>query len=100
MSPTEAFRPQTPNRLETMPSEAAGAPDDPRVIQTLEEYLTALRGGQHPDRHALEARHPDIAEALAECLDALEFVHASRTRIETADLDAVSRGDPVGRAAG
>jgi len=70
MNLTESLRPDTPVAPEN-------TPDDPRVIQALEENLAALRSGVHPDRQAFEARHADIAGPLAECLDALEFVHAA-----------------------
>jgi WD40 repeat protein/serine/threonine protein kinase len=45
------------------------------VVQALEEYAAALDAGARPDRLALLARYPDLAAALAECLDGLEFVH-------------------------
>jgi len=49
--------------------------DDPRVTQALEEYVAGIEAGHQLDRHAFQARHPEIAAALAECLDGLEFVH-------------------------
>jgi serine/threonine protein kinase len=64
MNPTEAFSPAPP------------AADDPRVVQALEEYAAALKAGQKPDRHEFQARYPEVAEALAECLEGLEFVQA------------------------
>src|SRR4051794_9199919 len=67
MNPTEAFSPGSP---------AASAPDDPRVVRALEEYSAALKAGQKPDRHEFQARYPEVAEALAECLEGLEFVQA------------------------
>jgi WD40 repeat protein/serine/threonine protein kinase len=51
------------------------APDDSRIIRALQEYQAAIRAGHKPSRSEFQARHPDIAEALAECLDGLEFVH-------------------------
>jgi serine/threonine protein kinase len=65
------------NRVRTdAPSNApAVAPDDPRVIQAVEEYFAALETGPTPDRQEFLARHREIAEALAKCLDGLEFVH-------------------------
>jgi WD40 repeat protein/serine/threonine protein kinase len=57
------------------PSLPAVALDDPRVIQAVEKYLAALETGPRPDRQAFLARHPEIAGALARCLDGLEFVH-------------------------
>jgi serine/threonine protein kinase/Tfp pilus assembly protein PilF len=60
------------------------SPDDPRVIAALEEYLDAIKSGQIPSRDAFQARHADIAPALAECLDGLEFIQAAGTRMQTA----------------
>jgi serine/threonine protein kinase/WD40 repeat protein len=50
--------------------------DDPRVVRALEEYLAALESGSRPERDALLARHPDIAPALAHCLDGLDLMQA------------------------
>ncbi|HEY7312770.1 MAG TPA: serine/threonine-protein kinase [Gemmataceae bacterium] len=50
--------------------------DDPRVIEALDEYLAALESGRKPDRSAFLARHAEIAEALAECLEGIEALHA------------------------
>jgi serine/threonine protein kinase len=52
-------------------------PDDPRVIAALEEYASALQAGQAPDRDAFLARHPEIAAALAECLEGLEWMRGA-----------------------
>jgi hypothetical protein len=49
--------------------------EDPRVVAALEEYLAALEAGQRPHRQAFLARHADVAEALAECLDGVEVLH-------------------------
>jgi eukaryotic-like serine/threonine-protein kinase len=49
--------------------------DDPRVVEALEEYLAAVEEGQAPNRQTFLARHPEIAAALAECLDGLEALH-------------------------
>jgi WD40 repeat protein/serine/threonine protein kinase len=56
-------------------SRSAVALDDPRVIRAVEEYLAALEAGPKLDRQQFLARYPEIAEALAKCLDGLEFVH-------------------------
>jgi WD40 repeat protein/serine/threonine protein kinase len=53
----------------------AVALDDPRVIRAVEEYLSSLETGPKLDRQELLARYPEIAAALAKCLDGLEFVH-------------------------
>jgi hypothetical protein len=52
------------------------APDDPRVVRVLEEYLAGLEAGDRPQRDALLARHPDLARALTECLDGLDMMHS------------------------
>ncbi len=49
--------------------------DDPRVIEALDEYVAALEAGQRPDREEFLARHADVAQALAECLDGMEALH-------------------------
>jgi tetratricopeptide (TPR) repeat protein len=57
----------------SQPSEPSSK--DERVIRALHEYLAALEAGQTPDRAELLIRHADIADALADCLEGLEFVH-------------------------
>jgi serine/threonine protein kinase len=57
--------------------EAAPALEDPRVVAALEKYLAAIEAGEKPNRQAFLARHADVAEALAECLDGLEALHVS-----------------------
>ncbi len=56
---------------------AIQAPDleDERVIRAVQEYLAKLEAGQAPTRQEFLDRHGDIAEAVAACLDGLEFVH-------------------------
>jgi serine/threonine protein kinase len=59
-------------------SAAAGAPaalEDPRVIEVMEEYQSALEAGRVPNRQELLNRYPDLACVLGECLAALAFVH-------------------------
>jgi serine/threonine protein kinase/WD40 repeat protein/tetratricopeptide (TPR) repeat protein len=71
-----------------------GAPasqDDPRVIAALEEYLDALKQGRRPDRKAFEAAHADIATALAECLDGLEFIQSAGPRLQESAAEASAR---------
>src|SRR5689334_21698516 len=52
-------------------------PDDPRVVEALDEYLAALEAGHKPDRRTFLARHADIAGPLDECLAGLEALHQS-----------------------
>jgi serine/threonine protein kinase len=62
---------------------AADGFDDPRVLAALEEYQSALDAGQRPNRSALLARYPDVADALAECLDALSVVRSAAPDLNT-----------------
>lgn len=80
MNPTGTWPPE----LEKVDQPAATAGkesslplDDPRVVQAVREYLAALEAGKKPDRLSFLGRFPDIAGPLAECLDALEFMHAA-----------------------
>jgi serine/threonine protein kinase len=50
--------------------------DDPRLVRAVQEYLDAMEAGQRPQRQEFLHRYRDIAAPLAECLEALEFVHA------------------------
>jgi eukaryotic-like serine/threonine-protein kinase len=71
------------------PGKSSPGLDDPRVIEALDEYVGALEGGQRPNRQAFLARHPDIAEALAGCLEGIEALHeASSPSHPAADLPA------------
>jgi serine/threonine protein kinase len=69
-------------RPDVGPQGCADAAEDPRVFQAVQEYLAALEGGARPNRSAFLARNPDIASAVAECLDALEFVQSAVPRLE------------------
>jgi hypothetical protein len=55
-------------------TDAGLPPDDPEVVRVLEQYLAELEADRAPDRDALLAEHPDIADALADCLDGLDFL--------------------------
>jgi serine/threonine protein kinase/predicted Zn-dependent protease len=78
-----------------------GSADDARLAGALQEYLAALEAGRKPSQPEFLARHADIAEALAEHLDGLEFMHAAappggRTDQVAAEL----AGLPVGMLLG
>jgi serine/threonine protein kinase len=51
--------------------------DDPRVLEAAREYLAELEAGRAPDRRTYLSRHPELAEALAECLDGIDLAHAA-----------------------
>ena len=60
----------------------ASEQDAPRVVEALREYVTALEAGKSPNRQEFLARYPDIADALAEGLGGLEFVHAAAPQLQ------------------
>ena len=45
-----------------------------RLVNVLDDYLAALQRGDPPDKSALLAAHPDLAEDLEACLASLDFV--------------------------
>jgi hypothetical protein len=47
----------------------ASAPDDPRVIAAVREYVALMEAGQRPGRGEFLGRYPDIADVLGECLE-------------------------------
>jgi serine/threonine protein kinase/Flp pilus assembly protein TadD len=55
--------------------------EDSRVVAALEEYLAALEAGASPDRGDFLARHPQIAEALADRLEGLELLCAAASQV-------------------
>ncbi len=56
--------------------------DDPRVVRAVQEYHDELEAGRRPDRQEFLARYPAVAGPLAECIDALNFVHAVGPRLD------------------
>ncbi len=56
-------------------SKDAELPDDPRLMQAVEEYLKQLEAGQAPNRQEILRRYPDLVKPLTQCLDGLDLVH-------------------------
>jgi serine/threonine protein kinase len=71
-------------------------PDDPRVVSAVEEYVNALEAGERPNRQAFIARHADIAEALAGCLDGLDFICAVGPQLDEAPSTEAAAPSPLG----
>jgi serine/threonine protein kinase/predicted Zn-dependent protease len=71
-------------------------PDDPRVVSAVEEYVNALEAGERPDRQAFLARHADIADALAGCLDGLDFIYAVGPQLDEAPSTEAAAPSPLG----
>jgi serine/threonine protein kinase/tetratricopeptide (TPR) repeat protein len=70
-------------------------PDDPRVIAAVEEYVSALEAGEHPNRAAFLARHADVGSVLAGCLEGLQFMRAARPEL---DESGTAQADPAAAA--
>jgi hypothetical protein len=77
-----------------------GSPEDEQITKALEEYARLRRAGQPPPRDEFLARYRPIAAALAECLDALEFVenaasHFAPARHRACNLQRFLTNQPV-----
>src|SRR5947209_16090803 len=55
-------------------------PDDPRLMQAVQEYLKQMEEGQAPQRQEFLRRYPDLTGPLGQCLDGLELVHKAAIR--------------------
>ncbi|HTU89245.1 MAG TPA: serine/threonine-protein kinase [Gemmataceae bacterium] len=65
--------------------------EDPRVVEALDEFLAALEDGHTPERQTFLAQHPEIAAALAECLEGMDVLHQSNSvRQRTANSGAAA----------
>jgi hypothetical protein len=64
---------------------------DPRLLALVKEYQAALDSGRHPDREALLARCPELADQLRGYLDVIDMVQAAASRLH---LDAHQDGKP------
>ena len=84
------------------PSSPSGgdALDDPRVVSIVQEYLAELDLGLAPDRRSYVNRYPELAGAVAQCLDGLELVRAAGPRSASGDPQRVSASEPPPRALG
>jgi serine/threonine protein kinase len=69
-----------------LPSQDADDIDDPRVAAAMQEYLEAQERGAAPSRQEFLARHTEIAEALAGCLDGLNLVQELAREVGPAAL--------------
>ncbi|HLJ09580.1 MAG TPA: serine/threonine-protein kinase, partial [Planctomycetaceae bacterium] len=66
---------RVPSDVPNSSSRQGRAPDDPRLVQVVQEYLAQFEAGMNPDRQQFINRHPDLSAAIAECLDGLQLVH-------------------------
>jgi WD40 repeat protein/serine/threonine protein kinase len=87
---TEAWRGGIEAAAEATQTRSLRPQDNPLVVRALEEYLAVLEAGRAPDRSDFLSRHADIANALAECLDGLDFIRAAASRVREASRDGVT----------
>src|SRR5690242_6439593 len=62
-------------------------PDEPQMIQAVQEYLKAVESGNRPNRAEFLASHAEIADSLADYLDALDFVQVAAPRLDGSAAD-------------
>lgn len=74
--------------------------DQPRVVEALRQYLALLETGRRPDRQKFLSRHADIADALVDCLDGLEFVHSVAPQLSRPSEAGGSDGSPAALVGG
>jgi WD40 repeat protein/serine/threonine protein kinase len=84
MTQTEDVHPGSPAAVPSSAGKPAGMADDPRVVRALEEYLVARGTGCRLERAEFLARYPEIAAALAECLDGMEFIQGAAPQLQDA----------------
>jgi len=70
--------------------------DDPRVMEAAKEDQAQLEAGRQPDRRELLRRYPDLADALAQCLDGLDLLHRGTARPATAPSEEALDANPLG----
>jgi tetratricopeptide (TPR) repeat protein/serine/threonine protein kinase len=70
--------------------------DRGNFAEILDEYLRALEAGNAPDREALLATHPDIAEELQAALLGVDFVHAAAPRLAPEEDSHAQPGRSLG----
>ncbi len=61
----------------SVPADMIGSEDDPRIASVLATYLADFEAGRHPSREHLLRSNPEIAEALADWFDVVEFVQSA-----------------------
>ena len=72
---------------------------DPRLARAMEEYQALLAAGEKPDRSEFLARYAELAGALADCLDGLDFLHAAAPQLSTPGEDGTPAAGPDAGAA-
>jgi eukaryotic-like serine/threonine-protein kinase len=50
--------------------------EDPRIVSVVQDYLAQLESGGIPDRAAFIGRYPELATAVAQCIEGLELLRS------------------------
>jgi WD40 repeat protein/serine/threonine protein kinase len=100
MNKTAGCGPVSMAKLEVVATASPRSLDDPRVIEAVEAYLAALEAGKTPDRRAFLARYPDVAGALAACLDNLEFIQTAAPQLQDAAVIGPADDSPADVSSG
>lgn len=69
--------------------------DDPRIFEVVTEYEEALRAGDQPKRSNYINRHPELASAVAACLDGIDLVYADKPHVARRGDDEPRHNRPV-----
>ncbi len=80
-----ANKPATDSAVDAVAAELrsrAADYSDPRIVELVIEYEEALRSGQQPRRSEFTNRYPELAHAVAACLDGVDLVYADRPSVE------------------
>src|SRR5262249_52574881 len=82
---TDQHNPDSSHTVIDPPSLAGGAgadmPEDPRIVEVVQDYLAHLEKGEIPDRSEYVRRYPELATAVEQCLEGLDLMHAESKRL-------------------
>jgi len=67
--------------------------EDPRLLEAVQEYMTAVEAGRRPSQQELRAKYPEIADELSQCIQGLAFVNSAAAQIKAASPLAPDSSD-------
>ena len=70
--------------------------DDPRILQASREYLSELEANRKPDRMAILAKFPGLADQLSECFDGIDLAQSLRLAVPIPQLQPEFTASPLG----
>jgi serine/threonine protein kinase len=80
------------NRTDPGPAPQSVAGSNPRLAEVVEEYRALLKSGNQFDRAAFRADHAELDPALAECLDALDFLDGAGLALRSDEAMSTGAG--------